>query len=119
MVTATDTSATANSLREKAQPVIAEATRRLVAEFAPEQVWLFGSYAWGEPTEDSDLDLVVVVPSSNERSIERVRRAHRTLRGLGMPKDVLVHTKPEFETFRDVVSSLTYKIIHEGRLIYG
>ncbi len=119
MVTTSDSSVTANSLREKAQPVIAEATRRLVAEFQPEQVWLFGSYAWGEPTEDSDLDLVVVVPSSQERSLERVRRANRTLRGLGMPKDVLVHTRSEFETYQDVVSSLTYKIMHEGRLLYG
>lgn len=119
MVTTSDSSVTANSLREKAQPVIAEATRRLVAEFQPEQVWLFGSYAWGEPTEDSDLDLVVVVPSSQERSLERVRRANRILRGLGMPKDVLVHTRSEFETYQDVVSSLTYKIMHEGRLLYG
>jgi uncharacterized protein len=119
MVIAADNPSLAETLRQKAQPVIEEATRRLVAEFQPEQIWLFGSYAWGEPTEDSDLDLVVVVPSSQERSLQRVRRAHKTLQGIGLPKDVMVHTRSEFETFRDVVSSLTYKITHEGRLLYG
>ncbi|MBK8090671.1 MAG: nucleotidyltransferase domain-containing protein [Verrucomicrobiaceae bacterium] len=119
MVAATDSTVIAASLREKAEPVIAEATRRLVEEFHPAQVWLFGSYAWGEPTEDSDLDLVVVIPSSQERNLERVRQANRTLRGLGLPKDVMVHTRSEFETYQDVVSSLTYKIMHEGRLLYG
>ncbi len=119
MPTTLDHPATVDSLREKARPVIAEATRRLVEEFQPEQVWLYGSYAWGEPTEDSDLDFVVVVPSSHERPAKRMQRAHRCLRGLGMPKDVLVHTAPEFDTFREVKSSLTYKIIHEGKLLYG
>ena len=36
------------------------ATQRLVTEFQPEQIWLFGSHAWGTPTEDSDVDLMVV-----------------------------------------------------------
>jgi predicted nucleotidyltransferase len=37
------------------------ATKRLVAEFEPEQVWLYGSHAWGNPHDDSDVDLLVVV----------------------------------------------------------
>ena len=35
------------------------ATQRLVAEFQPEQVWLYGSHAWGNPHDDSDVDLLV------------------------------------------------------------
>jgi predicted nucleotidyltransferase len=119
MVTATDSTATATSLREKAQPVIAEATRLLVAEFHPEQVWLFGSYAWGEPTVDSDLDLVVVVQEDAESSLAQAQRAHRCLGGLSMSKDVLVKTCTEFSRYRDVRPSLTYKIVREGRLLHG
>ncbi|HBJ88247.1 MAG: nucleotidyltransferase domain-containing protein [Prosthecobacter sp.] len=119
MVIASDSSVTAASLRERAQPVIAEATRRLVEEFQPEQVWLFGSYAWGEPTEDSDLDLVVVVKESDERPLARDQRAHRCLGQLDMPKDVLVKTRQEFDLYRDVRPSLTYKIVREGRLLHG
>ena len=35
------------------------ATQRLVAEFQPEQIWLYGSHAWGNPHDDSDVDLLV------------------------------------------------------------
>ena len=38
-----------------------EAVERLVAEFHPEQIILFGSHAWGTPTHDSDVDLFVVL----------------------------------------------------------
>src|SRR2546426_11700823 len=37
-------------------------TQRLVTEFQPEQIFLFGSHAWGTPDEDSDIDLLVVLP---------------------------------------------------------
>ncbi|MFN0077790.1 MAG: nucleotidyltransferase domain-containing protein [Prosthecobacter sp.] len=119
MVTATDSTVTANSLREKAQPAIAEATRRLVEEFHPEQVWLFGSYAWGEPTPDSDLDFAVVVPASEETPLRRAQRAQMSVFDIPMAADILVPTKPEFERFRHVKASLGYKIVHEGRLLYG
>ncbi len=110
---------TANSLREQAQPVIAEATRRLVAEFQPEQVWLFGSYAWGEPNEDSDLDFAVVVKDGDETAIHRSRRAHGCLGGIGFAKDVLVQAGSSFRRYRNARPSLTYKIVREGRLLHG
>ncbi|MBE2287432.1 MAG: nucleotidyltransferase domain-containing protein [Prosthecobacter sp.] len=119
MVTATDSSATAATLREKAQPVIAEATRRLVAEFQPEQIWLFGSYAWGEPTADSDLDLFVIVPDSLENSLSRAQKAHRALSELQMPKDVIVRTTAEVERVKNLRPTLAYKVLHEGRQLYG
>ncbi len=119
MVTATDSADTANSLREKAQPVIAEATRRLVAEFQPEQVWLFGSYAWGEPTVDSDLDLLVVVSDEAATSIQHIRQARRCLRSIDMAKDVLLQSKASFDRYKEVRPSMSHKIAREGLLMYG
>jgi uncharacterized protein len=119
MVTLSDRSIAANSLRERAEPVISEATRRLVAEFAPEQIWLFGSYAWGEPTEDSDLDLLVIVSQSSDDSIRRAQNAHRALSKLALPKDVVVKTRDEVERVKDLAPTLTHKILSEGRLVYG
>ena len=101
------------------QDTLSKATQRLVIEFKPEQIWMFGSHAWGEPNEDSDLDLMVIVTDSDESPVRRAQRAHRCLIGLGMPKDVLVKTRAEFDRFRNVVSSLTYKVSREGRLVYG
>ena len=37
-------------------------SNRIAQEFRPERIILFGSYAYGEPTEDSDVDLLVIMP---------------------------------------------------------
>ncbi len=94
-------------------------TQRLVAEFQPEQVWLFGSHAWGQPHDDSDVDLLVVVPHSDETPIRRSQRAHRCLRGLRMPNDVLVETRQEVDRVQAHPSSLEHTIFNRGRRLYG
>lgn len=106
-------------MKTVSQELLDEVTARLAAEFQPEQVWLFGSHAWGQPDEGSDLDLLVVVRQSDETPVRRAQRAHRCLRGLGVAKDVLVKTRAELERFRNVRSSLEADILERGRLIYG
>lgn len=95
------------------------ATQRLVTEFQPEQVWLFGSHAWGKPHADSDVDLLVVVSHSDETPIRRSQRAHRCLRGLRMPKDVLVETRQEVDRVKELKTSLENTILNRGRRLYG
>lgn len=94
-------------------------TQRLVDEFHPERVYLFGSYAWGEPTPDSDVDLMVVVPMSSESPARRAARGYRVLEGFGLPKDILVKTREEFERFVGARASLESRIDRMGRLLYG
>jgi len=98
--------------------LLAEAVRRLVEEFQPEQVILFGSHAWGQPGEDSDVDLLVIVSESGERPVRRAQRAHRCLGGLRFPKDILVRTRAEVERFRDVYASLECQILESGKVLY-
>ena len=73
----------------------------IVREFAPLQVILFGSYAYGTPTEDSDVDLLVVmnIPAADTRrqAAEIVRRISRSFR-----VDVLVRSPKE----------LAYRVAH-------
>ncbi len=95
------------------------ATKRLVAEFQPEQVWLYGSHAWGYPHNDSDVDLLVVVSDSDETPIHRSQRAHRCLRGLRMPKDILVETRQEIDRVKELQTSLENTILSRGRRLYG
>ncbi len=106
-------------LEPEVQATIDTAVAHLVAEFKPEQIWLFGSYAWGEPDAHSDLDFLVVVHESDVSPLKRAQRAHHCLGDLSMAKDVLVKTRAEFDRFCDVRPSLTYKIANEGRLLYG
>jgi len=95
------------------------ATQRLVAEFQPEQIWLFGSHAWGTPGQDSDIDLMVIVPQSDERPIRRDQRDQRCLGRLLISADVLVRTRQEVNRVREVPGSLTHAVLQKGRKVYG
>ena len=89
-------------LRDSRYPVsaIADALlpylRVLVEQFAPRQVVLFGSYAYGNPTEDSDVDLLVVkdLRDSPVREAGRIRAAWWPLRmsGRNLGFDLLVES---------------------------
>ncbi len=96
-----------------------EATRRLAAAFQPEKIYLFGSYAWGVPTPDSDIDLLVIVKVSDYPPYRRSREAYRALRGVKKPFEVLVRTVDEIERSKKVVSSLARKVLDQGKLLYG
>jgi uncharacterized protein len=100
------------------QTVLDEIVRRLVAEFAPEQIILFGSHAWGTPNDDSDIDLCVIVGESAQRSIERTTKAYAALAGMRVSKDILVKTRAEFEFYATVFSSLESTIHRKGKTLY-
>lgn len=101
------------------QGLLDKAIDRLKAEFQPEEIFLYGSHAWGTPHNDSDVDLLVIVPSSEEPPIRRSQRAHRCLRGLRLPKDVLVETRQEVNRVKDLDASLENVIYRRGRRLYG
>lgn len=94
-------------------------TQRLVTNLNPEQIILFGSYAYGEPTEDSDIDLLVIVAQSDEPRYRRSRQAYRVLRGIGISKDILVMTRAEVERKANVPSSLISQVLSQGKVLYG
>jgi predicted nucleotidyltransferase len=108
-----------NAVKTIQPGLLEKAVERLKSEFQPEQIWLFGSHAWGTPTEDSDVDLMVIVAASDERPIRRMQRAQRCLRGIGFAKDVLVNTRSEFDRYRHLTASLSHKIFEQGRKLYG
>ena len=105
-------------MRAVTDAVLDEMTRRLVEEFQPEQVILFGSYAWGAPDQHSDVDLMVIVDQSDLSDYERTLRAHSCLSELDVPKDVIVKTRAEFDFFRQVRASLEHKIRRQGKVLY-
>ena len=101
------------------QDTLNEITRRLVATYQPEQVVLFGSHAWGKPDESSDVDLLVIVSESTEPAYRRASAGYRSLFGLGVPCDVWVRTREEVLREAPLVTTLTHKIVHEGRVLHG
>ena len=92
--------------------------QRLQEVYNPLSIYLFGSYAWGVPNKDSDIDLVVVVEKSNKKFYKRAVEGVRVLRGLNIAKDILVYTQDEFISISQDISSLLFKVKNEGVKIY-
>ena len=100
------------------EALLRKMTSRLVQEFQPEQIILFGSYAWGTPDKDSDIDLYVIVPDSSERPVQRARRGRACLGDMLVAKDILVRTRAEVDKYRNVYASLECQVLEKGRILY-
>jgi len=98
--------------------VISQMVKRIVEEFHPEKVILFGSMARGEQTPDSDVDLPVIMPMVDDRRGLRIAMRRR-LSGMGLPKDIIVLTSDEFETKRVIPGTIAYPADEEGRVLYA
>ena len=98
---------------------LAEVVRRLVATYAPERIYLFGSAARGDAGPDSDFDLMVVVADDTPREARSPGRAYDALWGLGAASDVLVWTRTAFNERLPLRASLPATVVREGRLVYG
>lgn len=96
---------------------IDEIVRRIVEGVDPEKVILFGSYAYGEPDEDSDIDILVIKDMDMPR-YRRVTEIRRHLRGMKIPIDIVVYTREEIEEFRGVKTAFINQIVEEGRVLY-
>jgi predicted nucleotidyltransferase len=99
--------------------ILGSILRRLVEAYQPEAVYLFGSRARGQSDADSDYDLLVVVPADATEARRRPLLAARALRGVGVPVDAVIMTRPAFDLRAHVVNSLPEAALHEGRLLYG
>ncbi len=99
--------------------LIDEVIRRLIKTYNPEAIYIFGSYAWGTPTEDSDLDLLIIVDKSDDKSFKRPIAGYDALFGMGISKDIIVYTKKEFDQKSSDITTLAYKIKNDGELVYA
>jgi len=101
------------------QETIQEAIRRLVTAYDPLKIYLFGSYAWGKPDDESDLDLLLVVDTAEAKRYKRGFKASDALWGLKIPKEILIFTKDEFEQFLQDQNSLCYQVDNKGKILYA
>ena len=94
-----------------------EAIERITRKFNPVRIILFGSWARGEAQADSDIDLLVVLPT-----IEHKRQAAieilRVLNGLPISKDVIVATPEEIQERGQVIGNILRPALQEGKIIY-
>lgn len=98
---------------------IEEVKERLIKTYDPLAIYIFGSYAWGHPTEDSDLDLLVVVDHYDKDRYQDLVEGHKSLIGMNLSKDILLYTKEQFEESIADNLSLCYKVFIDGEKIYA
>ena len=100
------------------EEIIKKMTRRIAEHFQPERIVLFGSWARGEQTPDSDVDLLVIMPQVEDRRALRVAM-RRLVNGMGLPKDIIVLSSDEFETKRKIPGTIAYPADKEGKVLYA
>lgn len=102
------------SLPKELEPVCRVITETVKAE----AIYLFGSCAYGTPTDDSDYDLCVIIPENSMRPADAVKAIRRALfSAQSVPLDVIVYRSNAFHQ-RAEHASLERKIAREGVLLY-
>jgi predicted nucleotidyltransferase len=99
------------------QEQISEITKRIVGHFKPQKIILYGSYANGTPTEESDLDLLIIKDSDIPSRLQN-RKIRKILSDLRIPIDVIVKTPEEFQTYKDIIGTIIYPANQFGKVIY-
>ena len=100
--------------------VINTIVQKLVTEYSPRRVILFGSYAWGEPGPDSDIDFLIIKDTS-ERFIDRYVKVQHILTGThhGYPVETLVLTPREIENRIAIGDKFIGEILDRGEPLYA
>ena len=90
--------------------------RQIVEGFSPQKIILFGSHAYGEPNEDSDIDLLVIMPfegRDSQKAIEIICNVKTKL-----PLDLLVRTSEQVKQRIEMEDFFMRDIIFKGKVLY-
>lgn len=90
--------------------------KQIVETFHPHKVILFGSYAYGTPTKDSDIDLMVVMPYSG-KELDKMVEVRRKLDS-SVPVDVLVKTPEQIQKRTEMGDFFIAEVLEKGKILY-
>jgi predicted nucleotidyltransferase len=90
--------------------------REIAVRFRPRQVILFGSYAYGKPTVNSDVDLLVVMPHKAHPALQAAE-IRKTVRA-GFPLDLVVRSPDEVRRRLDMGDPFVREVMDKGQSLY-
>ena len=96
---------------------IRRAAQKLVDELRPEKIILFGSFAYGQPTIDSDVDLLIIM-NTRLRPLDRMRQASAVLDPRPFPVDIVVRTPAEIAERLEIKDCFIEEIVTKGKVLY-
>ena len=91
--------------------------QRIIKQFNPEKIVLFGSYARGTAGADSDADFLVIMPVAGSLRAKRIE-LRLAIHGLGIAKDLILLRPEEFEAARQIPGTLARAADREGKTLY-
>jgi predicted nucleotidyltransferase len=104
--------------RQVTPRLIHSMVRRLVRQFDPEQIILFGSHARGTGGPDSDVDFLVVMPVKGSKR-EKMLEMQLALDDILVAKDIIVVTPDEMLRHRDIPGTIERPAVLEGQVLYA
>lgn len=96
---------------------IEDVSRRIAEEFHPQRILLFGSYAWGAPSPDSDVDLLVILPFEGKAVAKSVEM--RLKIRPPFPMDLLVSTLEKINERLMLGDPFIQSIVEDGKVLYA
>ncbi len=103
--------------RVEAATWVQSIAERIVQNFDPLRIILFGSHARGEAGSESDIDLLVVLPHVTDKRQAAIE-IRRTLADLPVSKDIIVTTPEEIEQRGTLVGTVLRPALREGEAVY-
>jgi len=109
-----------NKIKKLGNILILKLAEKIEKEYKPEKIILYGSYAWGNPTQDSDIDLFIV-KNTKERPIDRRVYVRRIIRGIDrpMPFSSLVVIPEELNQRLAIEDQFIKDVLEKGKVLYG
>lgn len=105
--------------KQSAEQKLKEITEKIVKEYQPEKIILFGSWAWGKPGPDSDADLLIIVRHSSVSRSQRERELGALLFPRKIALDLMVYTPEELEQSINENRNLFIEdIVRNGKILY-
>ena len=96
---------------------IDELVGRIATIYNPDKIILFGSYAYGVPDENSDIDLLIIKDTEKTRP-ERGIEVRKILSGAMVPMDILIYTNQEIKESLNKKYSFVYQALSNGKTLY-
>lgn len=96
---------------------IQDTANKIASEFQPEKIILFGSWAWGQPGPDSDVDLFVVKETENAR--ETARKIGSSVYPRPFPLDIIVYSPARIQPSIKKGNFFIRNIVTKGRVLYA
>ena len=98
---------------------IKEITDKIVREYQPEKIILFGSWAWGTPHENSDVDMFIIKESEKKRWEREYDLRMKLIGNKFPPMDLLIYTPEEMERRIRIEDFFIQNILKNGKLVYA